>query len=375
VSKDVSKAILAVILAAGVLGAQSTDSQELQKAISAHQKGEYGVAISGYEKFLKVHPEAAAVRSNLGAALAHEGRFEDAVREYTLALSVDPRNNRVRLNLALAHFKTGDIVAASKELEKVHIAEPENNQATLLLASCYLQMGDNKKVIAVLDPKAGSGGSDLTIPYLLGTALMRDNQTLRSQVYLDQILRNGDSAEARLMMGTVKMGANDVSGARADLQRAIELRPDLPGAHSYLGLVLLRAGDTNAATKAFRDELALNPNDFDANLQLGGLLRQEDKPEEARVYLKRSLMVRPGDFGARYQLAAIDVSEGRIEEARTGLESLIKEAPEFLEAHVSLATVYYRLKRKEDGDRERETVRKLNAAAQARQPKPAEANQ
>ena len=39
-----------------------------------------------------------------------------------------------------------------------------------------------------------------------------------------------------------------------------------------------------------------------------------------------------------------------------------------MEAHVSLATVYYRLKRKADGDRERATVLKLNAEKQAAEP-------
>ena len=51
------------------------------------------------------------------------------------------------------------------------------------------------------------------------------------------------------------------------------------------------------------------------------------------------------------------------------LEELIAESPSFVEAHVTLATVYYRLRRKEDGDRERAIVERLNAEAQARQPK------
>ena len=59
---------------------------------------------------------------------------------------------------------------------------------------------------------------------------------------------------------------------------------------------------------------------------------------------------------------------GNIEQACTKLEQLIKESPQFVEAHVSLATVYYRLKRKADGDRERATVLKLNAESQAAQP-------
>ena len=41
-------------------------------------------------------------------------------------------------------------------------------------------------------------------------------------------------------------------------------------------------------------------------------------------------------------------------------------SPEFLEAHISLATVYYRLKRKADGDREKALVQKLTAEREAK---------
>ena len=102
------------------------------------------------------------------------------------------------------------------------------------------------------------------------------------------------------------------------------------------------------------------------------MLRQDEKLDEARKLLERALFIRPGDFAARYQIAAIDMTEGKVEEARKGLESIVKESAEFTEAHVSLATVYYRLKRKEDGDREREIVKKLTAAQQARQKRPPE---
>jgi hypothetical protein len=46
----------------------------------------------------------------------------------------------------------------------------------------------------------------------------------------------------------------------------------------------------------------------------------------------------------------------------------VKESPQFTEAHVSLSLVYYRLKRPEDGKRERDIVQKLTAEAQAKQP-------
>jgi len=63
------------------------------------------------------------------------------------------------------------------------------------------------------------------------------------------------------------------------------------------------------------------------------------------------------------------VAQNKLQLALTELESIVKEADNFTEAHVSLATVYYRLKRKADGDRERAIVQRLNAEAQTRQPK------
>lgn len=50
------------------------------------------------------------------------------------------------------------------------------------------------------------------------------------------------------------------------------------------------------------------------------------------------------------------------------LEAVAKEFPDFVEARVLLASVYYRLNRKADGDREQAVVNKLNAEQQAKQP-------
>jgi Tfp pilus assembly protein PilF len=68
-------------------------------------------------------------------------------------------------------------------------------------------------------------------------------------------------------------------------------------------------------------------------------------------------------------MGSIQLATGKLDAARATFEGIIKRAPEFVEAHISLATVYYRLKRKEDGDRERALVQKLKAerdAAEAR---------
>ena len=83
------------------------------------------------------------MRSNLGAALAHEGRFEEAIREYSLSLRSIRTNVSVRLNLALAYYKSGDLGQAIVNLETVHAADAKNMQAAELLGSCYLAAGQN----------------------------------------------------------------------------------------------------------------------------------------------------------------------------------------------------------------------------------------
>jgi predicted Zn-dependent protease len=101
---------------------------------------------------------------------------------------------------------------------------------------------------------------------------------------------------------------------------------------------------------------------------LGVVYKQDQRYDEARLSFDRALRVRPGDPGVRYQLATLDVLAGNLQQACSKLEQLTKESPQFVEAHVSLATVYYRLKRKTDGDKERALVLKLNAEKQAAEP-------
>ena len=78
----------------------------LQEAIALHQKGDFEGAIAGYRTYLKLRPNAIDARSNLGAALAHLGRYEEAIAEYKQALGENGSNPEVLLNLGLAYYKT-----------------------------------------------------------------------------------------------------------------------------------------------------------------------------------------------------------------------------------------------------------------------------
>ncbi len=112
----------------------------------------------------------------------------------------------------------------------------------------------------------------------------------------------------------------------------------------------------------------MDPNDFESHLLLGLIRRQAFDQERARAHLERALALRPGDPGVRYQLALVAIAAGELDGARLrGSRRSSREHPKFSEAHVSLAMVYYRLKRKEDGDREQAIVRELAREKQERE--------
>jgi tetratricopeptide (TPR) repeat protein len=351
-----------------LLQAQSPE-ETVRQAIALQKAGDFAGAVVKYREFLKVQPDAVPIRSNLGVSLASLGRFEEAIAEYRAALKMDPANNGVALNLAIAYYKTGRIPEAAKELRQLHDRVPAEKQVTFLLADCDLRMGKNEEVIHLLTFNPGAKESDdLAVCYMLGMALIRANRVSEGQRQIDRILRNGDSAEAHLMLGSAKLAISDLAGAREEFAKAVALNPNLPELHGLYGVTLLSTGDSEAAQREFRTELKADPNSFESNLELGVLSRQDQKLDDAMAFFGRALRVRPGDVAVRYQIATVLLAQSKTEESLKDLLSIVQEAPQFTEAHVTLATIYYRLKRKEDGDRERALVRKLTAEAQARQP-------
>jgi tetratricopeptide (TPR) repeat protein len=361
---------LAVWLTAGlVVVAQSADPlAAFKRAVSLQQAGNFEDAAAAYREFLAAHPKNVEARSNLGVVLTRLGRFQEAIEAYREALEVDPANTAVRLNLGIALYKAARYADAARELSTVSAAAPDNQQARYLEADCHLRLGEPGRVIALLAPYEAARPDDLVLAYMLGLAYLQDHQTEQGQRLVDRILKNGDSAEARLMMGVAKRAVQDLAGSLEDLARAVALNPDLPGVHSLYGQALLETGNRDKARVELDEELKRNPLDFDANLLIGVMLKDEAEYDRALAHFKKALGLRPGDAAVRYQIATVHVSQGQTEFALPLLESIVKDAPKFLEAHVSLATVYYRLQRRDDADRERAIVDELNKEIQAKQP-------
>jgi len=350
---------------------QSADSL-YNDAGKAYDSGDIKRAIDLYEQLVRMAPNSVQARTNLGVALAHEGRYADAIAQYREALKQDPENPTVRLDLALASYKQADFAKAATELELLRKKHSENKQTLYLLADCYLRLGKYRATIQLLDPVYQSSPDDLAVDYALGTALIQNGQMKRGEIVIDRVLKNGNSAEANLLIGAAQFAAGDFKKAAETLNRALQANPNLPGGWTIYGRALIGSGDNEGAKSALRHALDADPNDFDANLRLGGMLRHDGENDAAAPYLTRALQLRPESAPAQLQMGALNASTGHLEEARKQLEAVAKRWPDFLEAHVQLASLYARMNLPEESAHERKIVLALNAKARREGPQPQE---
>jgi tetratricopeptide (TPR) repeat protein len=255
--------VLACLFLATVAGKEAIAQERVDdvegafaEAMRLHQSGDIEGAIRGYLAILARRPELGDVRSNLGAAYARLGRYEDAIAQYKQVLASDQRNQTVRYNLALAYYKAALFTEAASEMapliESIPKDQPERMSAVLILADCLVRLGEYKKTIDLLSPLETAYGDNRAFAYLFGNALISDNQMAKGQALIDRVFRGEDSAEARLLIGSILLLADDKQAAVKEFERAIELNPKLPSLQAWYGRALMRLGDGDGAIAALK---------------------------------------------------------------------------------------------------------------------------
>ena len=93
--------------------AQMTPQQLVQDAMQKQQAGDLQGAVPEYRAFLKLYPEVAAIHSNLGAALATQGRVDEAGEAYRKALELKPDAFEAVMNLGIVLSDQGNFDEAT----------------------------------------------------------------------------------------------------------------------------------------------------------------------------------------------------------------------------------------------------------------------
>ena len=311
------------------------------------------------------------VRANLGAALVHLGRYDEAITQYRAALAKLPDNAGLRLNLALAWFKKNDFAAAASQLQTLHDADPDDLRVATLLGECYLRQGHADRAIALLGPLQPLHPDDLDLAWALGQALIQSGRLADGLPGIEKVAEGRGSAEAWLLAGNTAYQLNLFELAQKDAQAAARINPRLPGLYTLQGRVLQALNDNQGAIEVLRKAVAADAGDFDAQVTLGAVLNAERDVPGAREHVERALRLRPESPLARFEMARIERAEGKLDAAVKDMETVERADPAWLQLHVELAALYYRVQRPDDGARERAIVSRLTAERQEKSSRPA----
>lgn len=130
----------------------------------------------------------------------------------------------------------------------------------------------------------------------------------------------------RLHAGVLNLRGN-YAAARAEMERAIRMRPEDALYHNTLGTILGGAGELDAAIHALRHACELRPGLADAWYNLGLMLVRAVRNREAADALRKSVSLDPENMDARALLADQLRMAGHVEESASEYRAALVGRP------------------------------------------------
>jgi tetratricopeptide (TPR) repeat protein len=222
----------------------------------------------------------------LGQALALEGVRDESIAELTEAVHLRPNSANAHNQLGVALGRFVEIKAARKEFETALALDANLVEAQVNLSLILAQAGE-----------FGPAGEHLDRAIAL------------------QPNRRG-AAYAHYLRAKVWGAQDQIQNSIAELQKAVQLRPDYAEAWSDLGGMRRLALDDVGAVQALERAVGLKPDDALAQYRLGQLYLQGGQAPKAVAHLKQALSYAPDDRATLYNLMLALRKTGRLEEAK-----------------------------------------------------------
>jgi cytochrome c-type biogenesis protein CcmH/NrfG len=275
-----------------------------------------------------------AEQTKLAAILLQDDAPELAARLLTNSISIDP--NQANANAALGEIylrrkkypEAADCFHAALELD------PESAEYAFGFVRVLLASRRPSQVVAFLKSVDGRFGALPNYQYALGLGLYGEHHYTEAAAILEKLLMSNPPRRDKV--------------------------------DHVLGDAYFAMGRLDDAEAAYRKALEENPKNPDYYLSYATLLRHEgpEKLDDAILRLKSAQRISPGDWRIGLQLGLCYESKGEYADAAPLLEHAIQKDPDLTAAHVALASTYFRLGRKEDGEREKKTIAELERKQQ-----------
>ncbi len=280
---------------------------DYREGVAALNRNDLKGAQEKFESVVSLVPAQELGHSALGTVLLREGQLGAAIRELQKALVLKPGDGGAQTNLAFAYSQAGEPAKAVPLFAKLDVAAKANKHllpANMLNAygRALLAIGKPDAAIAKIREAVGESPRDASL-----------HDTL----------------------GTVYAQTKDWFHAEQEFSAAIQLQPNLAGAHLRLGFVLQaeqKPGFDTEWSKAFEEA----PQDGSLALAVGRAMADAGRDEQALPILERAVELLPQSTEAPYQLALVLQRVNRVPDAVALLRRVVAAEPENADALINL---------------------------------------
>jgi tetratricopeptide (TPR) repeat protein len=283
---------------------------------------------------------AAGNFNNQGNQFLQEGKIRDATEAYRKATQLDPDNAQWHYNLSLALSRLGDRQGQKQELEKTlaldsNMGIAHNDVGLVHLSEGKLNEAESDfKVALEIDPAFAEAQNNLGVVY------SQEGQESKAAALFRQATESDPLyARAFVNLGLQLARQGDLPAAEHQIQLALKLVPNDPGALTAFGMVEGKLKHYQESVQAFRQVVAGKPDSADSHLNLGIALADAYDLPGALKEFSEAMRLAPNNAAAYYNKGRALYDLDRRKEALPFLETACKLNPDYPEALYLLAVV------------------------------------
>jgi len=150
---------------------------------------------------------------------------------------------------------------------------------------------------------------------------------LQEAISLHDIRNDPADFAAHYNLASMLQVHGNTTGAIAEYQVALSIRPDDATANNALGAALIASGQTDRAVECFRAAVRSSPGYFDARYNLGNALAAAGDFTRAAEHFAAAVHIRPDDADAHANLGSALAELGRFVEAKAEFERALAINP------------------------------------------------
>jgi tetratricopeptide (TPR) repeat protein len=299
-------------------------------------------AIVALQRAAALDPKDPAIHFNLGVLLASAGEADAAIQQLEAAERINPSDPETHSALALLFEKAGDKARARAEKSKVDALKSSGDRETAIAklyqeANQYLSAGNPKAAAESYERALQFNARDPRLHYNLSLALDKlgdlasERRELEKSVELDP-----NVAVAQNQLGLLALRRGQQEEAERRFTKALTIDPKFAEAQSNLGVLYSQQGKNAEAAALFQEAIKNDPNYSKAYVNLGLLMAQQGALPQAEQQLRSAIRVNSNDASAYAALGMLQAKTGHGAEAVKSFQKAVTLEPASAQAHLNL---------------------------------------